>query len=201
MCVLASSSLVGWGCELQDSTGLGGGRGEGGMRSRTQDRFPFSRNKRKSAAQPSLGLTRDPTPRGRCRPEVLSAPLVVFCWPCQIQAQAPWATERGQRWRTEPGGLCPRAAAVRNPLSRISWAEQCMPGLSQMKKQSDNASHYFAVLDTIGYPPCKVTCELSRVVLFGEMSAQQAAHAVHKKGRKACQELKNGPRRLSQKGL
>ena len=29
-------------------------------------------------------------------------------------------------------------------------------------------------------------------------SAQQA-HAVHKKGRKACQEPKDGPRRLSQK--
>ena len=49
--------------------------------------------------------------------------------------------------------------------------------------------------------PRMVTCELSPVVLFCQMSAQQAAHAVHEKGRKACQEPKNGPRRLSQKGL
>ena len=50
-------------------------------------------------------------------------------------------------------------------------------------------------------PPPMVTCELSRVVLFCEMLAEQAAHAVHKKGRKACQEPKNTPRHLSQKGV
>ena len=60
---------------------------------------------------------------------------------------------------------------------------------------------WLAVADSPPPTPCMVTCELLRVVLFCKMSAQQAAHAVHKKGRKACQELKNSPRRLSQKGL
>ena len=51
-------------------------------------------------------------------------------------------------------------------------------------------------------PPCIVTCELSRVVvLVGETSAQQAAHAVHKRERKACQKPKNGPGRFCKKGL
>ena len=36
-------------------------------------------------------------------------------------------------------------------------------------------------------------------MLVGTSSAQHAAHAVHKKERKACQEPKTGPRRLSQK--
>ena len=48
------------------------------------------------------------------------------------------------------------------------------------------------------HPPigavCAVTC-----VLVEKSSAQQAAHAFHKKGRKACQEPKTGPRRLAPK--
>ena len=36
-------------------------------------------------------------------------------------------------------------------------------------------------------------------VLFETTSAQPAAHAVHKKERRGCQEPKNGPRHLSQK--